>query len=224
VEQLPRHRREPPPVVDFDVDLFGAESAAARLAERLQEVRAGTPRSAGEDPPLLSPPFDRDRDRVGGPPSARATLVIFGAHATAWSRPLGRVLAFVRERHLTTVQVAWRHDAEPATHMRAAIMALAAEAAAASSRFWALTRELLELRHFDPADLHEAILRAGLDPERTLADMRAGTGTARIVDDVTSALASGAADSPALFVNGERYQGELDPGAVSAALEAALRA
>ena len=29
----------------------------------------------------------------------RATLVVFGAHGTAWSRPLGRVLAFVRERH-----------------------------------------------------------------------------------------------------------------------------
>jgi protein-disulfide isomerase len=27
--------------------------------------------------------------------------------------------------------------------------------------------------------------------------------------------------SPALFVNGERYEGELDPAAVSAALEAA---
>jgi 2-hydroxychromene-2-carboxylate isomerase len=187
-------------------------------------VQAEIPRSAGEDASLLSPPFDPDRDRVEGPPSARATLVVFGAHGTAWSRPLGRVLAFVRERHLTTVQVGWRHDPEPATHTRAAVLALAAEAAAASSRFWALTRELLELRHYDPADLHAAILRAGLDPGRTLADMREGTGTARIVDDVASALASGVAYSPALFVNGERYQGELDPGAVSAALEAALGA
>ena len=54
--------------------------------------------------------------------------------------------------------------------------------------------------------------------------MRASTGADRIVDDVASAQASGVAFSPALFVNGERYGGELDPAAVSAALEAALQA
>jgi protein-disulfide isomerase len=37
--------------------------------------------------------------------------------------------------------------------------------------------------------------------------------------DVASALASGVNHVPALFVNGERYTGELDPGAVTAALE-----
>ena len=57
-----------------------------------------------------------------------------------------------------------------------------------------------------------------------LADMRAGTGTARIVDDVASALASGADRLAGAVVDGARYQGELDPGAVSAALEAVLRA
>ena len=52
--------------------------------------------------------------------------------------------------------------------------------------------------------------------------MRAGTGTDRIVDDVASALASGVAFSPALFINGERYDGEPASRAVSAALEAVL--
>ena len=65
------------------------------------------------------------------------------------------------------------------------------------------------------------MLRAGLDPERALEAMRAGTGADRIVDDVASAVASGVTYSPALFVNGERYPGELDPAAVTAALEAA---
>lgn len=224
MDQLPRHRLEPPQVVDFDIDLFGAESAAARLAARLELVQPGTPRLAGGGRPLLWPPFDPIRDRVEGPPSARVALVVFGAHGADWSRRLGTVLAFVRERHLTTVRVGWRHNPEPAAHTRAAVLALATEAAAASDRFWSLTRELLQLRHYDPPDLHAAILRAGLDPARTVEAMRASTGADRIVDDVASAQASGVAFSPALFVNGERYRGELDPAAVSAALEAAPQA
>jgi protein-disulfide isomerase len=130
---------------------------------------------------------------------------------------LGEVLAHVRERH----RVAWRHYPDPVAHPRAAVLALAAEAAAVGGRFWGLTRELLRMRHDDPADLHAALQRAGLDPERTLATMRAGTGTERIVDDVANALASGVIASPALFIDGAHYQGELDPAAVAAALDAA---
>ena len=115
--------------------------------------------------------------------------------------------------------MAWRHYPDPTAHPRAAVLALAAEAAAARGAFWVFTRELLAMRHHDPSDLQEAMRRAGLEPERTLAAMREGTGSARIVEDVASALASGVTFSPALFINGERYRGELDPAAVSAALD-----
>jgi protein-disulfide isomerase len=146
--------------------------------------------------------------------------VVFAAHGTPFSRPLVSVLSHVRERHPSTVGVAWRHYPDPIAHPRAVMLALAAEAAAARGRFWALTRELLHMRHHDPADLHAAMLRVGLDPERALEAKRAGTGADRISADVASALASGVTFSPALFVNGERYEGALDPAAVSAALEA----
>ena len=91
-------------------------------------------------------------------------------------------------------------------------------APAARDNFWGLTREMLRMRHDDPADLHRAMLRAGLDPEPLLDAMHAGNGADRIVDDAASARASGVAFSPALFVNGARYGGTLDPTAVAAAL------
>jgi hypothetical protein len=209
----------PPAVVDEDVDLFGAEDAVARLTERLERVQAGAVTVAEDGRALLSPPFDPTRDRVGGPLAGRATLVVFGAFGTPSSRPLGSVLAHVRERDPSTVALAWRHYPDPVAHPSAAVLALAAEAAASLGRFWVLASELLALRHDEPADLHAAMRRARLDPERALGLMRAGTGADRIVDDATSALASGVTYSPALFVNGERYPGELDPEAVSAALE-----
>jgi 2-hydroxychromene-2-carboxylate isomerase len=77
------------------------------------------------------------------------------------------------------------------------------------------------MRHDDPADLSTAMTHAGLDPARTLDATRAGTGSDGIVADTTSAMASGVVYSPALFIDGARYQGELEPEAVSAAVGAA---
>jgi predicted DsbA family dithiol-disulfide isomerase len=164
----------------------------------------------------LTPPLLTTRDRFDGPVTARATLLVFAAHATPASHALGAVLERARERHL----VAWRHFPDPAAHPRALTFALAAEAAAQRGKFWALTRAMLRLRHFDSEDLHDAMLRAGLDPERTLEAMQAGVGADRIAEDVASARASGVEFVPTLFVNGERYRGPLATDAVAAALAA----
>src|SRR3954447_3880652 len=217
--EVPEERRHSPPeIVDEPIDPDGAEAAAAALAERLAHVRSSAVRVAHDGLDLLAPPFTPGRDRVDGPQWARSTLVVFGAHGTPSSRPLGRVLAAVRIRDPATVAIAWRHFPDPAAHPRAAVLALAAEAAAAQGRFWALTRELLSARHHDPIDVSQAMVRAGLDPGRTLGAMRAGTGADRIVADTVSALASGVVFTPALFIGGERDRGDLEPEAVSAAL------
>jgi hypothetical protein len=214
-------RHSPPKIVDEPIDAYGAEAAAAALAERLAQVRSSAVRVAHDGRALLAPPFTPGRDRVDGPRWARSTLVVFGAHGTPSSRLVGRVLAGIRARDPVTVAIAWRHFPNPVAHPQAAVLALAAEAAGAQGRFWAMTRELLSARHHDPADLSAAMVRAGLDPARTLGAMRAGTGTDRIVADTASALASGVVFTPALFIDGERYLGELDPEAVFDALGAA---
>src|SRR4051812_16727114 len=208
---------EPPHIVDEQIDAFGAEAAAPQLTEPLELVRWNAVRVAANGRALLSPPFGPDRDRVDGPPWTRSTLVVFGAHGIPASRRLGRVLARVRADHDT--RIAWRHYPDP-LHPAAAIYALAVEAAAVRGRFWTLTRELLALHHHDPADLSAAMVRAGLDPGRTTAAMRTGIGADRIVDEAASALASGVVAAPALFIDGERYAGELEPEAVAAELRA----
>jgi hypothetical protein len=75
----------------------------------------------------------------------------------------------VRQHHVDTVRLAWRHYPNPAAHPRAAILALAAEAAASLRKFWVPARELLALRHDDPAgerysgELNPAELSAALE-------------------------------------------------------------
>jgi hypothetical protein len=210
-------------VVDEDTDRYGAEDAAARLAARLALATPHAARVAGDGEILLTPPLAPGHDRIAGPASGPATRVVFGAHGTPWSRSLGAVLDAVRQRHPATAGVAWRHYPDPAAHPRGVVLALAVEAAAEAGRFWTLTRELLRLRHDDPDDLHRAIVRSSLDPERVIDAMRRGAGEDRIAADVMSALASGVTAAPALFIAGERYRGELRPEPVVAALEQALR-
>ena len=209
-------RRDEPPADDYD--RLGAEAAAA-LTQRLRQVQPAAVRLGANGRPVLSPPLSLGRDHFEGPDSTAATLVVFGAFGTPWSRRLGNVLVHVREHHHTSARIVWRHYPDPTAHPRAAVLALATEAAATQGRFWVLVRELLARSHDDPADLHEALLQSGLDPDRVLSEMQAGMGAERIADDVASARASGVTSAPALFVNGERYTGELDPDSVSQALD-----
>jgi hypothetical protein len=215
-------RADIPDVVDEDTDRFGAEVTAARLAERLARVEPRPARVAGDGRVLLTPPLAPGHDRIEGPASGRATLVVFGAHGTPWSRSLGALLDAIRGRHLAAVGVAWRHYPDAVAHPQAVEFALAVEAAAEAGRFWTLTRELLRLRRHEAGDLHDAIVRSSLDPDHTLEVMRRGAGADRIADDVASALSSGVTFAPALFIAGERYGGELAAAPVLAAIETAL--
>src|SRR5262249_45628975 len=131
------------------------------------------------------------------------------------SLPLGEVLAGARERHL----VAWRHFPRPGRTS-------ACRDLCARRRGGRRPREILGAHAGAAADAprrsREPARGAGapeVDPERALESMRAGTGADRVVDDVASARASGVGASPALFVNGEYYRGELEPDAVIGALD-----
>jgi 2-hydroxychromene-2-carboxylate isomerase len=215
-------RADIPDVVDEDTDRFGVEDVAARIAQRLARIEPHAARMADDGEILLAPPLAPGHDRIAGPASGRATLVVFGAHGAPSSRSLGAVLDAVRQRHPATVGVAWRHYPDPVAHPRAVVLALAVEAAARAGKFWTLTRELLRLRHDDPGDLHRAIVRSSLDPNHVLEAMRSAAGEDRIADDVASALSSGVTFAPALFIAGERYRGEVRPASVLAAIDSAL--
>ena len=53
-------------------------------------------------------------------------------------------------------------------------------------------------------------------------DMREGRHAERVLDDVRSAVVSGVTATPALFVEGVRWDGGWEPDALEGALRAAL--
>jgi protein-disulfide isomerase len=73
-------------------------------------------------------------------------------------------------------------------------------------------------------DLMRYAADIGLDVERFGDDIRLRRHALRIARDVASADASGAAGTPAFFVNGRRYQGSHDVDALAAAIERELEA
>jgi NhaA family Na+:H+ antiporter len=203
--------------IDDVTDTRGADEALSTLARRIRAVRS---RPAPNGPGVLTPPLSHSRDHVEGPQWA-PSLVVFGSYGTPRSRPLGNLLQQLREANPASLRIAWRHLPDAEEHPRAVELALAAEAAATHSRFWSMNRELLAMRHDDFEDLHAAARLADVDFYRLLYCMSTGLGADRIVSDVESARASTVGSAPALFVNGERFSGDLDAPTVWAALHSA---
>ncbi len=108
-------------------------------------------------------------------------------------------------------------------HPHAAAAAEASEAAAAAGKFWEMHDELF--RH--QKALGESELRAyaetvGVPPGRVTDAIEKGRFKSRIERDVESGNDSNVEGTPALFVNGFAYEGEVSFADLSEAIEAAL--
>ena len=174
-------------------------------------------------PTRLTLPVGAGRDHVLGGPSADLTLVEYGSYACEYCHEAHEVIATLRDRFGERLRYVYRHlplaDRELAT--RAA--ELAEYASATSGRFW---------------DVHDALMRRGpLVQEQDLEQMAAELGIpplaardtgavqvadARVREDSLSGLHSGARVTPTFFINGRRYEGAWDEGALAEALVGSL--
>ncbi|MFJ2260900.1 Na+/H+ antiporter NhaA [Streptomyces sp. NPDC087844] len=169
----------------------------------------------------LSDPVDMDRDHVRGPRDAPVTLLEYGDFECPYC---GLAEPVVREllADFGDVRYVWRHLPLPDVHPGAQLAAEAAEAAARQGGYWDMHEQLM--RHQGdllPKDLLRYAEEIGLDTDRFRADLRAGTGAARVAADVESADLSGVSGTPTFFVNGRRHHGAYDIAALSAAVSAA---
>jgi Na+/H+ antiporter NhaA len=199
-------------------------TAFAVIRRLPRDRRAG---ARGVAPPIidLAEDVDPEVDHIRGPIDAPVTLVEYGDFECPYC---GRAEPVVRELVRTfgnDLRYVFRHLPLVDVHEHAATAAEAAEAAAAQGRFWEmhdiLIREGVSLIY---PDLIRYAADLGLDVERFADDIRSRRYAMRIGRDVASADASGAVGTPALFVNGRRYEGSHRLDALAAVIERELDA
>jgi len=169
---------------------------------------------------LLTPPFIRGHDHALGDDGP--ALVLFGDYQDAESAAAHRSILELRERWDGFIY-AWRHLPIGELHPQANGAALAAEGAAAHDAFWAFHHVLLSRQDsLSVPDLLNYAGQIGLEVSTLMEDMLEGRHAERVLDDVRSAVASGALATPALFIEGVRWEGGWEPDALEGALRAAL--
>jgi Na+/H+ antiporter NhaA len=193
-----------------------------RLPDRL--VAAGVDRLAA---PLvdLAQPVDPDVDHVRGPSEAPVTLVEYGDFECPYC---GRAEPVIRELVATfgrDLRFVFRHLPLTDVHEHAQQAAEAAEAAGAQGRFWEMHDRLLARQSaLDHADLELAARELGLDVDRFVHGLDERRYALRVLRDVESADASGAAGTPTFFINGHRHDGPYDLASLTAAIARELEA
>jgi protein-disulfide isomerase len=160
---------------------------------------------------------------VQGPAGAPITPVEYADFECPFC---GDAFAIVREaqRRLgDRLRFVFRHFPDPSVHPRAQRAAEAAEAAAAQGSFWAMHDYLFT--HQSSLAEPELIRYSGLlglDVDRFARDLRDGSFSARVREDVASGRQSGVTGTPTFFINGRRHEGSWDLKPLLAALESAV--
>src|SRR4051794_1043191 len=165
---------------------------------------------------MLTPPFVRDYDHSlgeGGP-----ALVLFGDYQDPASAEAHRAIAGLLE-HWPHFTYAWRHLPLGEQHEHANGAALAAECAAAQDGFWAFHHVLLARQDaLSVPDLLNYAGQIGLQVQVLMEDLMDEQYAERVLDDIRSAVESGVTATPALFIDGERWEHAIEEEALRAAL------
>jgi len=132
------------------------------------------------------------------------------------------LLKDVQRRMGKSLRFVFRNFPLAEMHPHALAAAEAAEAAGAQGKFWQMHDTLYE--HQDALGLTHLVAYAkklGLDVARFSKDLEAHTFRARVEEEFRGGIRSGVNGTPTLFVNGTRYDGDLELEAILKALQAA---
>jgi protein-disulfide isomerase len=150
-------------------------------------------------------------DHVQGRVDAAFTLVEYCDYQCEGCGELFRVLKGVQEKLEDKLRVVFRHFPLSGIHPRAQEAAEAAEAAGAQGRFWEMHQRLFE--HQNALTTRNLVRYAGelsLDVRRFRAELRERKYEERVREDFRRGIANGVYGTPALFINGVRYNGSWD--------------
>jgi protein-disulfide isomerase len=151
------------------------------------------------------------KDHAQGPATAPVTLVEYGDYECPYCGEAYSILKAIKKRMGDQLRLVFRNFPLKEMHPHALAAAQAAEAADAQGKFWEMHDMLYEHQQdLEPEALAGYAKALGLDVQRFVKDVNAGTFTAKIKHDFQTGVMSGVNGTPSLFINGERYDGGYD--------------
>lgn len=172
----------------------------------------------------LAAPVDEKRDHVKGPSDAPVTLVEYGDFECPDCGVVYPTINELEKRMGNKMRFVYRYYPLVESHPHAEHAAEVAEAAAAQGKFWEMFDMLYEnQRHLSDAHLIEYAKSIGLDIDLLDREMKAGTYTKRIEEDLDSGDQSGLEGTPTFYINGQYYDGAYNVDAFQEAVEQASR-
>jgi protein-disulfide isomerase len=166
-----------------------------------------------------------DSDHALGPKEAPIELVEYGDFQCPHCRQAFPVLELLRENLGQEMRLVYRHFPISASHLDATNAARAAEAASRQGRFWEMHALLFKNQEaLDPDSLNGYAAALGLDMEQWAGDLESETVAGKVNADFQGGVRSGANKTPTFFLNGYRYDGDLDYASLLEAMHSAAYA
>ena len=161
-------------------------------------------------------------ENVLGAADAPVTIVEYGDYECPYCAAAAPVLRRLVEESDGRVRLVFRNFPVADRHPYALTAALAAEAAGAQGAFWPMHDLLFERQD----RLTDGALRAyaeslGLDGERVVGEPAQAFGD-EVEADFAAGLAQGVEGTPTLFIDGTRYTGRMELGALRRAAGGAV--
>ena len=164
------------------------------------------------------------RDHIQGPIDASVALIEYGDYQCPYCGDAYPVVKAIQEHLGDQLCFVFRNFPLVNSHPQAEHAAEAAEAAAAQGKFWEMHDTLYENQEaLDDDSLAHYAEDLGLDAERLIREMMAGTHQARVREDFQSGARGGVNGTPTFFINGVRHDGAPLFDDLFAAVRAALK-
>ncbi len=164
------------------------------------------------------------KEVIVGDPDARVLIVEYGDYESSETAKNNQVVSQLLEKYKGKIKYNFRHFPMTKIHQRSFKAAEAAIGAAQEGKFWEMHNTLLQhQRNLGTISLKGYAREVGVTAKSFLDDLMNSKFGWYVRDDQAQAVDAGVTEVPAIFINGERFEGKATPQNLSTAIEAALK-
>lgn len=164
------------------------------------------------------------KEVIVGDPDAKVMIVEYGDYESADTAKIHDVMLQLLETYKGKIKYSFRHFPLTKIHQRSFKAAEAAIGAAQEGKFWEMHSILLQhQRTLGTISLKGYAREAGVTGKHFLEDLMNSKFGWYVRDDQMQGVDAGVTDVPAIFINGERFEGKPTLQNLSASITQSLK-